>query len=109
MCFAGLSLLIIASLGLLIVEISIILFWGLIILGSIGFALELGPSISFALANHQAYSSIASGILGFCYMSFSPIIAFIVLSISGINTHIFGGFFAILGVVLFAMLKFRKM
>ncbi|MDP8163297.1 MFS transporter [Pasteurella skyensis] len=106
--FVGLSLLITASLGLFIVEISLVLFWILIMFGSIGFSLVLGPSISFALANHQGYSSIASGILGFCYMSFSPIIAFIILSIGGVNTHIFGGFFAILGILLLVILKFRK-
>ncbi|MDP8162784.1 MFS transporter [Pasteurella skyensis] len=107
---AGLLLLSIASFGLFITTINIITFWAFIILGSIGFALALGPSIAFALANHQNHSSIASGVLGFCYMSFSPILAFFVLSLGGINTTTFGGFFTPLGIILlgFVLYKQRK-
>ncbi len=106
--FAGMLFIIFASLGLSFIEVSIISFWTLIIIASIGFALSLGPAISFALANHQNHSSLASGILGFCYMSFSPIIAFLILFFAGINTHIFGMIFVLLGAILLGLLTIKK-
>lgn len=106
--FAGLICLTLSSLGLLLLPVTIITFWGLVAIGSIGFALSLGPSMSFALAHHQNYSSIASGVLGFCYLSLSPVISYAVLTIGNTSVGVFGGVFAVLGVLLLVILRLHK-
>lgn len=99
----GLFFMLMSSLGLWLLSslMSIVIFWSLIALGSVGFALAFGPAISFALSKHQAYSGIASGVLGFVYLSLAPLVAFVILRYSSIDTSLMGIAFTALGVVLY--------
>lgn len=102
----GIFLVTVSSAGLFLLNtnISLLTFWIFIVVGSVGFALAFGPSISLSLSNHQAYSGVASGVLGFIYLSLSPLIAFGILQYGEVNTGLMGGVFTVSGAFLLVLL-----
>lgn len=107
----GLLLMLTSSLSLWLAHnhMNYLLFFGLIVLGSIGFAFCFGCSIAIALSNHQDRSGIASGLLGFLYLSLSPIIAYFILHDSDyVGTKNFGLSFTVMILLIVAILLFTR-
>lgn len=106
----GLFIMLLSSIGLWLFanNITPLIFMSLIALGSIGFAFSFGTSISLALAKHKAYSGIASGFLGFLYLSVSPIIAYLTLKNGSHSSLPFGLTFTVLVTLMLIVVKVHQ-
>ena len=81
-----------------------LLFYLLILVGSIGFAFSFGSAIGFALSKHQHHSGLASGLLGFVYLSLAPVITFFSLHNANHSLESFGRAFAIMTLCMLGIL-----